>query len=332
MPSPDIAHVETDEILEQMEAEINAIYAQASREMREKAERYMDWFRTADRNAYEQYKAGELTRTQYQNFRRSWLLTGNHFREMAAALAADMINADQIAASVINGHLPDVYAVNHNWGTYEVESQAGISTNYTLYDRQTVERLIRDNPELIPRKAIAKIPELERWNKQNVSSTMTQSIMQGEDIPTIATRISENLPTRNRNAAIRDARTMTTSAENGGRVDSYKRAESMGIEIRQRWTATLDGRTRHEHRQLDGQMQPVGNPFIVEGYEIEFPGDPKAEPFLVYNCRCTLIGVVAGMNLPDNFVGAFGYSKDDTLKDMTYEEWKNAKTKKKAGD
>jgi hypothetical protein len=116
---------------------------------------------------------------------------------------------------------------------------------------------------------------------------------------------------------------MTTSAQNGGRIDSYKRAESMGIKILQQWMATLDSRTRHEHRQLDGQKRKVGEPFEVEGEKIFFPGDPAAEPYLTYNCRCTLVGEVEGVdyNLSDKS------QRDNKLGDMTYEEWKEEKRK-----
>jgi uncharacterized protein with gpF-like domain len=115
---------------------------------------------------------------------------------------------------------------------------------------------------------------------------------------------------------------MTTSAQNGGREDAYKRAESMEIEFKERWVATLDGRTRHAHRLLDGQKKPVGGKFHVDGYDIEFPGDPKAPAYLVYNCRCTTIVDSEDMHLPRSADGAFGYSRDETLGDITYDEWK----------
>lgn len=58
----------------------------------------------------------------------------------------------------------------------------------------------------------------------------------------------------NRDSAIRTARTAVTGAQNAGRLDSYYAAEKMGIKCRKQWMATLDGRTRHSHAMLDGEI------------------------------------------------------------------------------
>ena len=310
----DIGHIETDIILNQMINRIIQVYAQASQEMYTKALEYFEWFKAADLAAQAQWDNGEITEEEYKNWRRSHLLTSVHFDEMAKVLAEDMAHADEIAASIINGHLPDVYALNHNWATYDVEHQSQIDTNYELYDRQTVERLLRDDPDLVPWRSVIKYPEVERWNKQLVSSTAAQSILTGEDIPTMAQRISNTLPTRNMNAAVRDARTIVTSAENGGRIDAYNRAENMGIKLKKQWMATLDGRTRHSHRKLDGETRELNEPF---SNGCNFPADPNGLPGEVYNCRCTMISQIAGFEIEQA-------TTSPKLGDMSYAEWKRA--------
>ena len=182
---------------------------------------------------------------------------------------------------------------------------------------------MRDEPDLLPMKAKVNVPKDLIWNKKNINSAVTQGILQGEPIDKISQRLAATVTDMSHTSAVRSARTMTTSAENGGRVDSYKRAENMGISMVQVWLATLDGRTRHEHRQLDGQKRPVGEPFEVDGYKIDFPADPKAEPFLVYNCRCTLIAQVKGVNLDLSDVT----QRDSKLGAMSYEQWKDEKRK-----
>lgn len=323
MPKPDPAHKETDKILRDMEKRLDEVYKQAYKEARQTADEFMKQFREMDKKKREQVKDGELDKAEYERWRRTQVFQGNRYHQMADTLAADMTHTNQIAASVINGYLPEVYAVNHNYGTYEIEKGSRINTQYTMYDRQTVERLIRDNPDLLPRKAAVNVPKDQLWNKKHINSAITQGILQGEAIDKIAQRLAATVTDMSHTSAIRNARTMTTSAQNGGRIDSYKRAEGMGIRMLQVWMATLDGRTRHEHRQLDGQKRKVGEAFEVEGEKIFFPGDPAAEPYLTYNCRCTLVGEVEGVDYNLSDVS----QRDNKLGDMTYEEWKEEKWK-----
>lgn len=323
MPKPDPAHKETDKILRDMEKRLDEVYKQAYKEARQTADDFMKSFREMDKKKRQQVKDGELDKAEYERWRRTQVFQGNRYHQMADTLAADMTHTNQIAASVINGYLPEVYAVNHNYGTYEIEKGSRINTQYTMYDRQTVERLMRDNPDLLPRKAAVNVPKDQLWNKKHINSAITQGILQGEAIDKIAQRLAATVTDMSHTSAIRNARTMTTSAQNGGRIDSYKRAESMGIKMLQVWMATLDDRTRHEHRQLDGQKRKVGEPFEVEGEKIFFPGDPAADPALVYNCRCTLVGEVEGVDYNLSDVS----QRENKLGDMTYEEWKEEKRK-----
>ena len=329
MPKPDPAHKETDKLLKDMEKELNGIYKQAYREARETADDFMKQFRAMDKAKRQQIKdetdkdKQKELKDDYERWRRTQIFQGNRYHQMADTLAADMSKTNQIAASVINGHLPEVYAVNHNYATYEIEKGSRINTQYTLYDAQTVEHLVRDKPDLIPRKAAVNIPKDEQWNKQHINSAVLQGILQGKSNDDIAKDLATTITTMSHTSAIRNARTMTTSAENGGRIDSYKRAESMGINMLQIWVSTLDDRTRHEHRLLDGQKRKVGEPFEVEGEKIFFPGDPAADPALVYNCRCTLIGQVETVNFDLSDTS----QRESKLGNMTYEEWKESKSK-----
>lgn len=328
MPKPDPAHKETDKILAEMEKKLHSVYKQAYKEAKETADTFLKQFREADKKKREAVKNGDLDKDEYARWRRTQVFQSNNYRKMADTLAADMTHSNQLAASVINGYLPEVYAVNYNYGTYEIEKGSKINTSFTLYDRQTVERLLRDEPDLLPMKAKLNVPKDEQWNKKHINSAITQGILQGESIDKISQRLAATVTDMSQTSAIRNARTMTTSAQNGGRIDSYKRAESMGIKLKQQWMSTLDNRTRHEHIELDGQIQPVGKPFVVDGYKIYYPGDPSAEPFLVYNCRCTLIGVVTGIDYKLSDTS----QRDNKLGDMTYEEWKDSKRKQDEGE
>lgn len=288
-----VAHQMTDEMLTQLEQRINTEYAQAAREIEDKLNAYLSRMEDKYADKLELVRNGEMTPAELSTWFNNQLLIGNRWSEMRDTLAQDLTNTNQIAASMINGHTPEVYALNHNYGTFEIEEQSQINTSYTLYDRWTVERLLRDDPDLTPNMAPdaeINVPVDQRWNRQQINSAITQGVLQGESIPAIARRL-ENVTNMNRTSAIRNARTMTTSAECGGRIDSYHRAEEMGIQMEQVWIATHDDRTRFTHAMMDGERIKVGEHF---SNGLEYPGDPNGDPAEVYNCRCTIVALVAG--------------------------------------
>lgn len=160
------------------------------------------------------------------------------------------------------------------------------------------------------------------WNRKGIQSQITQGIMLGESIPKIAKRM-ERVGATNKAQAVRWARTFTAAAEGAGRIASYKRAIAMGIKLKQEWLATLDNRTRHTHRQLDGERREVGEKF---SNGCRFPGDPQARYAEVCNCRCTLVAAIDGIDQSD----AERWSK--LPEGMTYEQWKGEKRAEAAAE
>lgn len=261
-------------------------YSQAAKEMQNKLNDYLRRFATKDKIWQQWVADGTKTQAEYDEWRVGQICMGQRWQEMRDTLAEDMHNTNKIAKSIMNGYNAEAYALNHNYGTYECEKGAMVDTSYTLYDRDTVENMMREDPEMLPppgKKVSERIREGKdiRWNKQVVQSVALQSVLQGESISDIASRLALAVADSNRKAAIRNARTLMTGAENAGRVDSYKRAQKMGIDLVQQWMATLDGRTRHSHRQMDGVTVDVGKKF-PNG--CRFPGDPEAPAREVYNC------------------------------------------------
>ena len=309
---PDIANDETEEMLAQMIAEIESVYGQAYDELRKKADKFLAWFKVADQKFQDAIASGERTVNEWKRWRTTQLLTGIHWFAMSETMAMDLVNADGIAFSIMNAYIPTVYALNGNWATYTIEKQTQINTSFELFNEQAIERIIRDHPDLLPQPTL-NIPKDLQWNKQHIQSAVMQSIIQGEDVYQLADRLA-SVTDMNENAAIRNARTSITSAQNMGRQDAYERADSMGIKLKKYWVATLDFRTRESHRRMDGIGVGIYDKFpngLIE------PGDPSGDPAEVYNCRCTTITKPDGFQLHnENHVGKLG--------SMSYEDWKNA--------
>ena len=324
---------ETDAKLRELEQRLKVEYEQAKRDIEKKIQLYNDRFKVKDRTWQRWVADGTKTKQQYKDWLTGQIAIGKRWEELKDNISEDLLNYRQIAKSISKGYQKDVYAINHNYGTFEVEQGSGLDTSYTLYDRQTVEKLYRDNPQILPdpgSKLSDKIArgEAKRWEKRHIQSCMMQAILQGMDISSVATILANTCGETDRKAAIRDARTMVTCAQNAGRIDSYKRANAMGITTRKQWLATLDSRTRHEHRMLDGLIQDVDGFFQVGDDKIRFPGDPEAASYLVWNCRCTLIAALKGFE--HDIQGTEG--RDTTKLDHdSYEAWKKDKKEKTLG-
>ena len=286
----DKAHRLTDEKLEEMEKRLSAIYSRADKEITKKYNDLLQKISIQDRKMRELVEVGKLSEDEYKKWRKKKLLYEKQAKERANEIAAELSRVNEMAMAYVNGELPEIYGLNYNAIEKTIEEIGGYS--FTLVDADTVRNLALSDETLLPYKYIDGNKDI-RWNTKKVNAEILQGILQGESIPDIAKRLS-NVTEMNKTAAIRNARTSVTSAECKGRQDSYIRATNDGIILKREWIATNDGRTRHSHRLLDGQIAEVDKPFKSELGDIMYPGDPEADPSNVYNCRCTIAAKVMG--------------------------------------
>lgn len=309
----DYGHSVTDKELMRLEGKIRQEYELASKEVEKSAQKYLKQFEKNDKRMAALVKSGDITQREYREWRAKQMLASKKWNAARKEMTDTYMNADKVASGLIRDSAYEAYAFNHNYGVFEAETGAGVDTNYTLYSKDSVARLVKDNPDLLPppgerTSAAIRSGKLRRWNQQQIQSVMTQAVIQGKSIPKIARDIAERVGEANAYSHIRAARTMITSAENAGRLDSYRRSEDMGIEMQKQWMATHDGRTRHSHRDIDGETVGVDEEF---GNGLMFPADPDGPPEEVYNCRCTLVAKVIAVD---------GVDISD-IPDQTSEEW-----------
>ena len=321
---PDIAHRRTYTELAELERRIAAEYKKAAGDLQEKIDEYFSKFKKRDAEQLEKLKNGEITADYYKQWRLAQIGRGKRFEALRNHVAERMTQANEVAAAYMNDRTPGIYSLNRNYAAYTIEQQVGAGVGFDLWDEQTVRRLIVERPDLMPyyppKRAVNRGIDLA-YGKRQITAQVTTGILQGESIKQLADRLQTKIPDMNRTSAIRAARTAVTSAQNAGRLDSYTRAEEMGIQLKKRWLATLDSRTRHTHAVLDGQTRENDKPFEVEGYKIMFPGDPNAAPEMVYNCRCTMIAEVEGVDMSN----ALRRDRWGPLPNMTFAQWENSK-------
>lgn len=334
MTKPDDAHKWTDEELKKLERRISSVYKEARDDLSDKVNAYFESFKKRDEEMKSligtTLNGKEWTEADYKQWRLAQIGRGERFEALRDTIAERYTHANEVSASYINDATPGLYSLNRNYAAYTIEKQVGANVGFDLWDEQTVKRLIVEQPDLMPyypeKRAVKRGIDLA-WGKRQITSQVTSGILQGENIKHLADRLQTNIPSMNRNSAIRAARTSVTGAQNAGRQDSYDAAVKIGIEMEKQWLATLDGRTRHEHASADGQVVGNDEPFTVGGEKLMYPGDPSGSGWNIYNCRCTMIAKVKGVDMSDAKRRARDpeTGKNVIIDNMTFMEWERWK-------
>ena len=334
MANSDLGHKLTDKELAKLERRIVKLYREAGKELQATIDAYFEQFKKRD----EEMKAligtvqngKEWTEADYKQWRLNQIGRGERYQAMRDKVAHRVTDANAVAVSYTNDATPGIYSLNRNYAAYTIEQVAG-NVGFDLWDEQTVKRLIVEQPDLMPyyppKRALKRGIDLE-YGKKQITKSVTSSILQGKSIKHMADDLQNRITTMSRDSAIRTARTAVTGAQNAGRMDSYEAAEKMGIKLKKEWLATLDARTRHSHAMLDGEQVAQDKKF---SNGCRFPGDPQGPPWEIYNCRCTLIAAVDGVDTSSAQRRARNPATGQTevISNMTYAEW--AGWKKKTG-
>ena len=316
----DPAHEWTDERLRDLERAMRDEYSQAAEEMRDRLDRALRAYSSEKAQRERALDGTEEAMKAHREWLRMQAIQQTRMGSMVDQLADAAVNANARAMDMVRDAVPTIYSENANRAAFDVDKAVGYDTKFTLVDESTVRALIGSGVTDSPILREVRVPKVSRpkdyqWNRQKFTSAVTQGILQGESIPDIVKR-TRSIFGMNRAAAFRAARTATTSAECAGRASSYRRAERLGIDLMQEWMATVDPRTRPSHVALDGERVEVGGSWQSEHGPIRYPGDPQAHPSEVYNCRCTLVAAVSGIDQS----AAARFSR--LPEGMTYEGWR----------
>lgn len=331
MGKADKGHQLTDKKLAALERKIARVYKEAARDLQATVDDYFASFEKRDAEQQKRLEEGKITAQQYKQWRLNQIGRGSRYKALQKKVAQRYTEANEVAVSYTNDATPGIYSLNRNYAAYTIE-RVSDKADFTLWDEQTVKRLIVEEPDLMPnypkKRAVKRGIDLA-YGKKQITACVTSSIIQGKSIKGIADDLQTRMSTMSRDSAIRTARTAVTGAQNAGRMDSYVTAEKMGIKLKREWVATLDNRTRHAHAMLDGQKAEMGKPFKVDGYEIMYPGDTSAPGYLVYNCRCTLVAALDDVDTSNAERWARGPETGERklVSDMTYQEWAGWKEK-----
>ena len=342
----------TDESVLKLGKELKKVYGEASKEIQAELDAYLKKFGPEIHDLEAKFIDGTITEDELKHLK-LMTLQKNILNQKTDQLTGVVLNANQKAIKMINGEMLNVFAENANWQSYQLTQDTKMNLMFSVYDEHTAAKLLKDKPELLPRKEV-KGKKDKAWNQKIIANAVLQGVIQGDSIPKLAKRIAVQTGETNMKAMTRYARTAMTSAQNSGRMEMLHRAKGMGIQCKKVWLATLDSRTRDAHGKMDGQKADVDDDFQSDFGPIKFPGDLSSKgsvPANIYNCRCTLIYDYEGFpNDPteDQRISYDEYYTEETdekgkkhkifhresklITDMSYGEWKTAKAGSKLND
>ena len=310
-----------DQRLKILEIKLKRVYTQAEKELEEKLEQFYEKKKKKNTLLLKKLKDGDITPQQYKDWLAGQAFMEQQWKNKVDQSTALLLNANQEALAIIRGEQLNVFAENANYQAYQLENDFRGAISFNIYDKKTVENLVKNKPELLPPRKINGKKD-RAWTQGIIANCVTQGIIQGESIDKIAKRIARDTSSKDMKAMRRYARTAVGSAQNMGRLEMLQRASAMGIRVQKRWLATLDGKTRDSHRKLDGQIVELNQMFEGEFSKLRCPHDPSADPAEVYNCRCRMTYVY-----PDyqKYETDPDWRQREQIDGVDYETWKQGK-------
>lgn len=195
---------------------------------------------------------------------------------------AELTSLNRGRPQQLSSHLTSVYEENYYYGSNVIKELTDVS--FDLINRQAVYQ-----SAISPLGALSVTSNADAV-KRNVQRAITKSIVSGDSIQTMAEGVKIALE-KNKNDAVRIARTETTRIMGEARNELFKNAEDKGINVEKRWVATLDDKTRDSHLEMDGETVKVNKRFSngMNNPSDYTSGAPASE---IINCRCTMVGVL----------------------------------------
>ncbi|MEB8094140.1 phage head morphogenesis protein [Staphylococcus caprae] len=206
---------------------------------------------------------------------------------------------------------------------YEMASQT--SMQFDVPTASVINKTIEQ-----PIEFIKLVPTLQKHRDEvlkKIRIHITQGIMSGEGYSKIAKALRDDIGMTKAQSQ-RVARTEAGRAMSQAGLDSALVAKDNGLDMKKRWSATKDTRTRDTHRHLDGKAVDIDDNFHSSGCVGQAPklfvGVASAKENI--DCRCKLLYYFDEDELPTVM-----RTKDDgVIPFVTYREWEKQKRKASA--
>jgi len=233
----------------------------------------MDQIRVDMSKIYEKYSAdGKLSYADMARY--------NRLSTMQKSTMASLDDATRANIRTFSKLRPELYNESFYRYAWAIDQDAGVRLAWGVINKDVVLETLASEYYNISRAVYG--PEA----RATVRRALNDGLRQGKSYPKMMRDIRHAFDITS-SRAMRIVRTEGQTAVNAGQEDLYTRAREKGIEGREIWDATLDGRTRPDHQKMDGQAKRDDGLFhLPNGETAPFPVWQGLSAAQRINCRC----------------------------------------------
>jgi hypothetical protein len=230
----------------------------------------------------------------------------------------DVLSSNNEAA--IQTFLMNIYKDSF-YGTNYIIQQQGVPLLFNLSDEEVLLSVLKKTEEMT---FAQRLGVNMNTFKTKVKETVSRGIAAAQSYTEIAKNLS--LVTKEEyNKSRRIAITESGRIQSEAKLNVQQRAKARGANIVKQWDSTFDGKTRHSHRELDGQVREIDEYFEVNGVKTLAPCKfGKAAEDI--NCRCALL-TRAKWNL-DSPVTKMDNEEKEIIEATNYKDWLKERNKR----
>lgn len=205
-------------------------------------------------------------------------------RALKGQIEAILDNLNGTQYTTINEYLKNCYQDGYLGVMYDLQGQ-GIPLIIPIDQEQVAAALVNDTKlSTSLYTSLGKhMTTLKKQVNQEISRGIASALMYADIARNVNARANVGI-----NNAIRIARTEGHRVQQEAAYHAQQRAKEAGADIVKQWDSTMDGRTRSDHRKLDGQIRELDEPFEVNGHKAMYPGNFGVAKEDI-NCRCVVL-------------------------------------------
>lgn len=232
---PDDVRKKAEKELKKLERKIRKMYKDSYSDISKEWDEFMDKADAKLQKAQSKYdsavRSGDTvminqTKKTLDELKQKSLLRNKEYKEMLDETTTKMAEANKTATTMMNSLIPAMYAIGYSnpSETYSVpkDVEKAMKSSFEIRSEHVIRRRVTEGDIELPNKEKRlSIPKDKRWNTKKINSQVLQGILRGESAKEIAKRLKP-IMNNNEEAAMRNARTLMTGAENQGRLEDRK--------------------------------------------------------------------------------------------------------------